>query len=301
MELRHLRSVVTLSEELHFGKAAARLNISQPPLSRQIRQLEDELGVQLFRRTRRQVVVTEAGRIFIARARQILAETEEAKHLVRGASESEKTQLLVGFPRSSHGGIIDDILRTFGSRYPNVRVALRSLSTAEQVCALQSGEIHVGFLRLPVLDSTLKIDVVLREPLTIALPECNRFASRRRVRLQALADETFIMFPREMNPGFYDFLSNVCRSAGFVPKIVPEADNIYTALTVVAAGRGVSLGPASRQLQWKGVVFRDLQPPVPSSELAVAYSRQTSNSLSAFLKVVRESSVDSARRCRDAR
>lgn len=288
MELRHLRFVVTLSEELHFGKAAARLNISQPPFSRQIRQLEDELGVELFRRTRRQVEMTEAGRMFVAQARQILADTEEAKHLMLEARESATTQLAVGFPRS-YAGVVVEILRTFGARYPNVRIALRSWSTAEQLRALRSGEIQVAFLRLPVVDSTLKIDVIVREPMIVALPECNRFASRKRVRLQSLSDETHIMFPREMNPGHYDFLLNLCKSAGFAARIAPEADNTYTALALVAAGLGVSLLPASaRQVGWKGVVFKDLEPPVPWTEMAIAYTRESSRSLSAFLSVVRE-------------
>jgi DNA-binding transcriptional LysR family regulator len=291
MELRHLRFVVMLSEELHFGKAAARLNISQPPFSRQIRQLEDELGVQLFRRTRRQVEMTEAGRMFVGQAQQILAETEAAKHLMLEVREGATTQLAVGFPRS-YSGIIVEILRTFGGRYPNVRIVLRSLSTSDQVRALRSGELQVAFLRLPVFDSTLKIEVIVREPLIVALPECNKFASHKRVRLQALANETYIMFPREMNPGLYDFHLDLCRNAGFAPRIAPEADNTYTCLALVAAGLGVSLVPASaRQVGWKGVVLKELEPPVPSTEMAVAYNRESSKSLSAFLNVVREVSA----------
>ena len=288
MELRHLRFVVTLSEELHFGKAAARLNISQPPFSRQIRQLEDELGVQLFRRTRRQVEMTEAGHMFVVQARQILADTEEAKHLMIEARQSATTQLSVGFPRS-YSGIVVEILRTFGARYQNVRIALRSLSTSDQLRALRSGELQVAFLRLPIFDSALKIEVIAREPLIVAMPECNKLASRRRVRLQALANETYIMFPREMNPGHYDFLLDVCKNAGFAARIAPEADNTYTSLALVSAGLGVSLVPASaRQLGWKGVVFKDLEPPVPWTEMAVAYNRESAKSLSAFLNVVHE-------------
>jgi LysR family transcriptional regulator, benzoate and cis,cis-muconate-responsive activator of ben and cat genes len=290
MELRHLRFAVTLSEELHFGKAAARLNISQPPFSRHIRQLEDELGVQLFRRTRREVKMTDAGRLFVAQARQILADTEEAKHLMLEARESATTQLVVGFPRS-YSGIVVEILRTFGARYPNVRIALRSLSTSDHIRALRSGELQVAFLRLPVADPTLKIEVIAREPLIVAMPECNKFASHKRLRLQALANETHIMFPREMNPGHYDFLLDLCKNAGFAARIAPEADNTCTGLALVAAGLGVSLVPASaRQVGWKGVVFKDLEPPVPWTEMAVAYNRESSKSLSAFLNVVREAS-----------
>jgi len=290
MELRHLRFAVTLSEELHFGKAAARLNISQPPFSRHIRQLEDELGVQLFRRTRREVKMTDAGRLFVAQARQILADTEEAKHLMLEARESATTQLVVGFPRS-YSGIVVEILRTFGARYPNVRIALRSLSTSDHIRALRSGELQVAFLRLPVADPTLRIEVIAREPLIVAMPECNKFASHKRLRLQALANETHIMFPREMNPGHYDFLLDLCKNAGFAARIAPEADNTCTGLALVAAGLGVSLVPASaRQVGWKGVVFKDLEPPVPWTEMAVAYNRESSKSLSAFLNVVREAS-----------
>ena len=288
MELRHFRFVVTLAEELHFGRAAARLNISQPPLSRQIRQLEEELGVKLFHRTRRQVKVTEAGKMFTEQARQILAEAEQARHLVTEVARSTEGQLKVGFPSSAESGILVGIFETFGRRYPNVRIILRSMSTAEQVQALRSGEIEVGFLRLPVYDVPSEVEVIAREPLVVAIPEKSRLASSKRVHLRALDNETYIMFPRHMNPGFYDFLLEVCRGAGFTVKVAREADTTCTALALVAAGLGVSLLPASAQeLGRNGVIFRELEPPAPWTEMAVAYNRDSSKALSSFLDVVR--------------
>jgi LysR family transcriptional regulator, benzoate and cis,cis-muconate-responsive activator of ben and cat genes len=287
MELRHFRFVVTLAEELHFGRAAARLNISQPPFSRQIRQLEEELGVKLFHRNRRQIKVTEAGRMFTEQARQILAEAEQARHLVAEVARSTAGQLKVGFPSSAESGILVNVFETFGREYPNVRIVLRSMSTADQVQALRSRELQVGFLRLPVYDATAEIEVIAREPVVVALPERHRFALHKRLHLDVLDNETYIMFPRNMNPGYYDFLLEACRSAGFTVKVAREADTTCTALALVAAGLGIALLPASAQdLGRHGVVFRSLEPPA-TTEMAVAYNRDSSKALTSFLEVVR--------------
>jgi DNA-binding transcriptional LysR family regulator len=293
MELRHLRYVVAVAEELHFGRAAARLNMSQPPLSQQIRQLEEEIGTKLFRRTNRQVRLTEAGHAFVNEARLILAHADHAAKLAVRASKGEIGQLTVATVTSTESGfftVVVDILRAFARRYPDVRLVLRSLNPGQQVQALREGRIQVGFLTLPVDDEELAIDWVRGEPLMLALPENHALAKKSGVPLRALATEPHIMFSRSLFPGYYDLIVGSCRNAGFSLNIVHEADAIYTILALVAAGLGVSLLPASiRETPRKGIVFRKIQGPLPQIEMGAAYRRDaSSNVLSSFLEVVNE-------------
>jgi DNA-binding transcriptional LysR family regulator len=288
VELRHLRYVIALAEELHFGRAARRLNMSQPPLSQQIRSLEEELGVKLFSRTKRQVMLTEAGIRFVDEARQVLAQVQHAAKVASRASSGEIGYLTVGTV-TAEKTVLVDTLRAFAHRYPDVHVELRSMSTVAQLEAVREGRLQVGFVILPVEESSLAVEPVVREPLVVALPENHRLASRRKIPLKALAGEGSILFPRAISPGYYDQIISVCRNAGFSLKIIHEMDNIYTALALVEAGLGVSLFPASIQdLRRRGVVFRELEAPVPKMECAVIYRRETQSAVvQSFLNVVR--------------
>src|SRR5262249_53585765 len=169
MELRHLRYVIAVAEELHFGRAAERLNMSQPPLSQQIRLLEEELGVKLFHRTKRQVQLTDAGVRFIEEARQILAQVDHATRVASRADNGEIGYLIVGTV-TSEKRILIDTLRTFHKRYPDVHLELRSLSTPAQIMALREGRIQVGFVIQPIEEPSLAVETVAREPLVVALP-----------------------------------------------------------------------------------------------------------------------------------
>jgi len=293
MELRHLRYVVTLAEELHFGRAAARLHISQPPLSQQIRQLEEEIGVKLFLRTNRQVRLTEAGEAFVPEARAILAHSDSAAKLAVRASKGEIGQLRVGTVTSTESGFfrtVVDILRRFAANYPDVHLVLRSLNPDLQVRGLREGSIDIGFVTLPVDDEELGIEWVRGEPLMLALPENHPLAKEHRIPLRKLAIEPHVMFSRSMFPGYYDLIVSSCRNAGFSLNIVHEADAIYTVLALVAAGVGVSLLPSSIQdIPRHGIVFRKLDGHLPEIEMGAAYRRDaSSNVLRAFLDVVRE-------------
>src|SRR5262245_27498223 len=181
MELRHLRYVIAVAEELHFGRAAARLNMSQPPLSQQIRQLEDEIGAKLFRRTNRQVRLTEAGEAFVREARQIIAHAEHAAKAAVRASKGEIGQLTVATVTSTESGffkVVVDILHAFATRYPNVRLVLRSLNPDQQVHALREGRIQVGFLTLPVDDEELEVEWVRGGPMVLGLAARYELAAR---------------------------------------------------------------------------------------------------------------------------
>lgn len=289
MELRHLRYVIALSEELHFGRAARRLNMSQPPLSQQIRSLEEELGVKLFSRTKRQVVLTEAGIRFVDEARQVLAQVQHAAKVASRANNGEIGYLTVGTV-TAEKTVLVDTLRAFAKLYPDVHLELRSMSTVAQLEAVREGRLQVGFVILPVEETALAVETVAREPLVVALPESHRLASKRRIPLKALSGEVSILFPRALSPGYYDQIISVCRTAGFSLKIIHDMDNIYTALALVEAGLGVSLFPASIQdLKRRGVIFRELEAPVPKMECAVIYRREAhSPVLHAFLNVVRQ-------------
>jgi len=200
MELRHLRYVVALADSLHFGRAAERLGISQPPLSQQPRHLEEELGVKLFNRTKRQVEVTRAGELFVHEARAILAQAEYAAKLATRVSEGEIGQLTIGVAGPADAPIFVETFRTFARRHPKSRLILRNIGTAQQAQALREGRIHVGFLVPPVDDVELAIETVIERPIAIALPRGHALAARSRVPLRSLATESHILFARDLAP-----------------------------------------------------------------------------------------------------
>ena len=290
MELRHFRYVIAVGETLHFGRAAERLNISQPPLSQQIRQVEEELGVKLFHRTKRQVQLTEAGRIFMDEARIILAYAERARSLAARVSHGEVGQLTIGVIGPADGQIFVDIFRLFAKRHPRVRIILRNLNTAQQTQAIREGRLHVGFLAPPVDDAALTVERVARFPIMLALPRNHPLASRPFVPLLAVAAEPHVMFSRDVAPGFFDSVISGCRIAGFTPRIAHEVDNLYSACSLVAAGLGVSFVPAGIQ-HVRPIVLRRLRPALPGvdANVAVAYRRDSSSELlGLFLNVVRD-------------
>src|SRR5688572_13170012 len=186
MELRHLRYVVTLAETLHFGRAAERLHLSQPPLSHQVRQLEEELRIKLFHRTKRQVQLTEAGRMFVQEARVILAQAAHASNLASRMTRGQVGQLTVGVAGPADAPIFVAILRAFAARYPKVHIVLRNLGSLDQTHAINEGRLHVGFVALPIDEGDLTTETVLRQPIVIALPPEHPLAALDRVPLQAL-------------------------------------------------------------------------------------------------------------------
>lgn len=290
MELRHLRYFVVLAEELNFSRAAKRLHIAQPPLSQQIRKLEEELGVQLFVRTKRSVRLTDAGEVFLEEALKVLKQAESATHAAQRAQRGEIGRLSVGFVGSAAYELLPRALRLYRTRFPGVELSLHQLTTTEQVHALHSREIDAGFLRPPVHDPTLSLEAVLREPLVAALPQTHRLADRKTIRLTELANEDFILYPRHLGPGTHDQIVSLCQRAGFSPRIGQEAVEMQTIVGLVAAGLGVSLVPASVEgLRSKDVVYKRMEDHTPDWEIAVVWRKQEDSSarLQKFLKVVR--------------
>jgi DNA-binding transcriptional LysR family regulator len=291
MELRHLRYVVTLAETLHFGRAAERLNLSQPPLSQQVRQLEDELKVQLFHRTKRQVQLTEAGRMFVQEARVILAQAAHASNLASRMTRGQVGQLTVGVAGPADAPFFVEILRAFAGRYPRVHLVLRNLGSIDQTQAINEGRLHVGFVALPIDDAGLTTVTVIRQPILLALPPEHPLTALDRVPLHALAAEPQIMFARSNGPRFFDAVLAACRQAGFSMNIAHEVDNLYTACALVAAGLGVCFVPAGVQDgRSSSMVFRPVVPALPiEMEIALAYQPESASELVLlFVEVVKE-------------
>jgi DNA-binding transcriptional LysR family regulator len=296
MELRHLRYFVAVAEELHFGHAAQKLGMAQPPLSQQIRRLELELGVQLLQRTKRRVQLTEAGRAFLEEARETLSQVDRAIEVAQRAGRGEVGRLAIGFLGAAAYSLLPSILIAFRHRYPDVEVELYELKTSELIVALRDRRVQVGLVRLPVHDELLVVEAILREELLVALPERHPLASRAHISFRNLAQEAFLMPPRQLAPGFHEQVLNLCHQAGFTPKLGAEASQLQTIINLVAAGMGVTLVAESvRNLAGRGVVFKRLPKPAPVVEVGVAWRRDAhSEVLSAFLNVVRETALQNA-------
>lgn len=267
-----MRYFVAVAEELHFGRAAQRLLMAQPPLSQQIQSLEEELGVQLFLRTKRRVQLTEAGKAFLPAARLMLQQAEQAVQVAQRASRGETGSLAVGFVGSACFALLPPLLRRFREHYPDVHLTLRELTTTQQVQELQQHRLHVGLLRPPISDPALHVETIYREALIVALPVDHPLASFSQVPLRMLASEPFIFFPPTLGPGFYHQIISLCLEAGFTPHVVQEAVQMQTIVSLVASGMGIALVPASLlNLQRVGVAYRPLQEATPIFETAIAW------------------------------
>jgi len=292
MELRHLRYFVAVAEELHFGRAARRLRMSQPPLSQQIADLERELGLRLFERGRR-TTLTHAGRMMLPEARATLEQAERAARRAQRADRGEVGSLSVGFVRSATYLALPVSLRAFRKRAPDVELSLHSLSTLEQLDAFEDGSIDVGFLFLlpgqPMSD-WLSLRAVARESLVAGLPEGHRLAREEKVSLGELSQDQLLLMARSAGAGTFDSIVALCRKAGFSPERVREIYETQTVAQLVAAGVGVSLHIGDpRLLKSYGVVYRSVDDPEASWELAVAHRKDhRSPVVEAFLGAVEE-------------
>ncbi|MEE1921752.1 LysR substrate-binding domain-containing protein [Pseudomonas sp. 148P] len=262
MELRHLRYFIAVAEELHFGRAAEALGISQPPLSQQIQALEQELGARLFDRTNRRVALSEAGRLFLEEARQVLAQVDKAADVARRAQLGELGEMKIGFTSSApFNSSIPKAIYSFRQRFPAVHLNLQEMSSRDVADALLDESIEVGLMRpLPLPDSLVATEL-FREPLVAVLNADHPLAqgSEKGLHLSALANEPFVFFPRSYGSGLHAQLLSLARAAGFTPHFSQEAGEVMTIIGLVSAGLGVSVLPASFQrMRIDGVVYRTL-------------------------------------------
>jgi DNA-binding transcriptional LysR family regulator len=290
VELRHLRSFLAVAEELHFGRAAARLHISQPPLSQQIRRLEDELGARLFRRTKRRVELTPAGQVFLTEARQTLVQAERAVRAAQRAERGELGELAVGYVTSATYGSLPDVIRMFRKRFPDIDLRLQNLRSVQQRRALLDRQIDVGFVRPQVADPRLGYEALWRESVVIALPGNHALTRRTVVDVSDLATEVFILAHPEETVGFHDAVFTLCRRAGFTPRAAHGVPDVQAAIALVAAGLGISPVPAAIQgFKRKGVVYRPLRPHTFRIEMGLAWRRDDGSALvQQFRRVARE-------------
>ncbi|ESA34878.1 family transcriptional regulator [Leptolyngbya sp. Heron Island J] len=292
MELRHLRYFLAVAEELHFGRAAQRLHIAQQPLSRQIRNLEDELGILLFHRTKRRIRLTQAGQVFLQETRKTLAQADHAVVMAQRVGQGVAGQLSIGFTGPMLNRILPTVVREFKQRFPEIHLSLQRLPTNDQVKSLLADEIHVGFLHPPIDASLLKQTVIYQEPMIALLPDFHPLAkdAPAPISIKSLANESFILFPRQVGPVLYDAIISFCQQADFSPNVVQEAFPQQTIMGLVAAGLGVSLIHASiQQIHQPGVVARPLIEPSPVLESAVAWRSDLPHpALTHFLELVQE-------------
>jgi DNA-binding transcriptional LysR family regulator len=268
-----LQAIVALAETLHFGRAADRLHVSQPALSKRIRRIEAEVGGPLLARRYRDVRLTEAGRLLAERGRRLLEESAAALALSQRAARGEAGLLRIGFGIASILGLLPGVLLRFRRAHPDVQLHLRDMSTPEQIAALGAGEIDVGFVRLPVSDPRLVVRPVLDERLVAALGP--RSPWNPRLGLRSVASEPFIIIARARSASFYSHALSICAASGFAPRVVQEANELFTVLSLVGAGLGVSLVPRSAALmRLPGVRFRDVKQPEAAWNIAVAWRRE---------------------------
>ena len=259
--LRQLRYFAALAEELHFGKAAFRLGITQPSLTRQIQSLEQIVGTPLLERTKRAVSLTPAGTAFAERARVTLQNHDRSVETVRNVSVRARESLAIGFECCAPYHDFPEVVKRFMARYPRTRFSSFAMPGAEQAEALVRNRIDAGFLHPPVPEGSLfTFERVGEEPFVIAMPASHRLASRKRVPCAQLAKEKFVLYPRTLAPGCYDAVQSICKAAGFTPEIVHECNDISVSLSVIPAVGVVTLFPECvRRRRAPGVVFRDIE------------------------------------------
>lgn len=294
IDLRQLRYFLTVAEELHFGRAAARLHMTQPPLSQAIRALEDMLGADLFDRNRRGVALTAAGAALLPEARRLLAQADQLPGLVQRAADGESGKLVLAFVSSADYSVLPPFLRSYRAAYPQVQIALQEATSDRQLDDLLHGRIDAGLLIPPLPDKArAELDYlpVLNEPLILAAPAgLPELRGKRTVNLRKLPALPLIIFPRAISPGLYDAILSVFRDAGMSPAIGQEAIQMQTIVSLVSAGMGMALVPQSvSNLQRPGVEYKPLAQATPLVETGLAWRRDNASPvLKGFLDLLRK-------------
>lgn len=291
MELRHFRYFVAVAEELHFSQAANRLGMAQPPLSQQIHQFENELGVQLFDRTKHKVELTAAGNVLLKDIYKILNDIEKACDSAQRASRGEIGNLILAFTETAIFDILPNLMQCYRTKYPFVDISVLQLKTSDQVPALLKDEINIGIICGPVKNPDLEFEVIRQEPFVVALPANHPLALKTTlIEIQELSSESFIMTPRKSGQIYYDIIINICHYAGFSPNIIQEVHELPTALSLVAAGIGIALVPYSIQnFHINGIVYRQLKNSISVLKTALVWRKDKSSSIvHNFLSLAKE-------------
>lgn len=278
MELRHLIYFKTVAEELHFRNAAAKLFISQPPLSRQIKELEKELGAQLFTRSNKRVQLTNAGKYFKEEVEEILSRLEESKSKLRQIHQNLSGELNIGYVSSVYQPKLAHVLREMQQVFPYIKTRLYEIPTIKQIEALEKNKLHIGILRAPILSEKLHIQSLFFDPFVIVVPENQIFENTHDL-THYLKKQPFIFFNEQYAPDFHLKLMEICKRIGFQPQITHEANNVHSIIQLVKAGLGVTILPQSVQSQHASARLNFLRiPHIPiHTEIVIAYKKSTDN------------------------
>jgi len=291
MEIGQLRYFEAVAEELHFRKAAERLHIAQPALSRQIQALEEELSVKLLDRNKRGVRLTDAGESFLQELRLVFVQMDRAAMAARRHGSQKESTLSIAFAPDADLCVLPTVIARFARQFPETRLTLSQLGVDEQVQALRSRRINLGFLRLPLEDKELVVEPVLNEALMAALPHNHALAASTSIALGALASLPLIFFSRTSSPEYYDLLIGSFRRAGFSPTITNHASTVLMRLGLVALGAGITVVPASVGSlgMIRGVVYREIRSPQIRVDIGAVYKNEDqSEELAALLGIIRE-------------
>lgn len=260
MDLRHLKYFIAVAEEQNIGRAAVRLHMSQPPLTRQIQQLEDELGVQLFIRTPRGMELTSTGKLFLEEARNIYSIIEQAMERTQLAGQGKLGRLDIATFGSGILDTIPKLLLAFRKNYPDVKIVLHTMNKNEQIEALLQRRISLGFNRMLTPTPGISAELISNEPLLLAINEDNPLSKEAEITLHSLIDQPFILFPTSGRPSFADKVVGLCQQAGFTPQISQEVEDVVTAISLVASGFGVCIvSETTSILALPGVIYRPLR------------------------------------------
>ncbi len=276
---RQLRYFIAVAEERHFGRAASRLNVSQPPVSIQVQALEEELGVQLLRREGRRTELTTPGMVFLEHARQIRARTDEAVRAARAASRGLIGRLRIGFIHAATFELLPPIVARYRRIAPDVELVFYEMASGAQAEAIADRRLEVGLLRPPVTGNALSIHTLSSEPLVLALPVGHRLSGQKVVSLRSLAAEPMVIFTANRSP-LHGQVMSACLNAGFQPRVVQEATHITTIVGLVRAGLGVALVPRSVSvMKMLGVRYRPLRYSGPRAETVLAWRSDDESAL----------------------
>jgi DNA-binding transcriptional LysR family regulator len=291
IDLRQFRYFLAVSEELNFRRAAQRLHISQPPLSRQIRQLEGQLGVELFQRNRSGVALTAAGAAFLPEVRRTLVQAEKAVAVAKAAQAADGGQFVVGYTTVFDRSAIPDVCDRLRQRFPDLQIVSRGKHSISLVRDIKNGTMDAALIGLYTEPQGLKVETIFDEAFVAALPATHRLAKKRLIGFDDLRGEPMFWFERRLNPGFYDYCQRFFERIGFKPNAIPEPPDHHIMLGLIAEEQGIALIPASlRRVKYQGVVFREMKEERAKLRIGIAVAYSDSNQspvLHAFLDLVR--------------
>ena len=288
MELRHLRYFVAVAEELSFSRAAVKLRMAQPPLSQQIKVLENDLGARLFHRTSRSVSLTRAGEMLLPDARHLLEKARQTEMKARQTAEGLTGVLSIGFITTAANHWLASAIKGFRQSFPGMQISLRDRTPSHILQGLLDRSLDLGITRRPVHTDVLASEVILQDSMVIAMPEGHPLASKEKIRYKDLAGQAFVMLRPELAPGYYEPFLARCAQAGVVPVVGQYAEEIHTKIWLVAAGFGIAPTAGSLDITRKGVVYRRLADGAPKHQMVAAWrSGDPSPAIQQFLKFLR--------------